>query len=785
MVRLWKLLKIAAISVVSILVLVVAIVAGWIYIQMQPKDITAARAKWETNMSPEAADEAAQDLVSKMTLDEKLHEMNGSGMTPMLLSFIFRQTPAPGYAGGNDGLGIPPVAFSDGPRGIGCGNSTSFPVSIARAATWDVDLERRVGDVIGKEARAQGANCWGGLSINLVRHPSMGRAEESYGEDPWLMGEMAVAVMQSVQHHNVMACAKHFALNSQETARFKNDVQIDERTLREVYLPHFRKVVEHDVASFMSAYNKVRGEWCGENRHLLTTILREDWGFQGFVTSDWFLGVHDGAKGVHAGLDIEMPMAEHYGDNLKKLVEDGAVPQSEIDESVRRILRTKLRYLTREDPMEYPRELAAAPEHTALAREVAEKGMVLLKNEGPLLPLDKAATKTIAVVGHLADAENTGDRGSSSVSPPYRTSALKGLQDYLGAGATVLHADGSDLDEVTRVAGEADVVLIVAGSRHDEVGEYIVGGEDGGDLTGGMSVGGEDGGDLTGGMSAGGQGRVRPDGPEEKGTMVFQMWGQDEPVVIAGGDRVPLSLKERDLTVIAAATQANARAVVALVGGSVFTMEEWKDEVPAVLMAWYFGMEGGNALARVLFGEVNPSGKMPLTTPKDEAQLPFFDEFADSTEYGPYHGYTLFDREGHEAAFPFGHGLSYTTYEYENLTVGTPKVGRDGRLEVTVDVTNTGERAGEETVQLYIGFEGSKVERPVKLLRAFDKVALEPGEAKTVALSVEVKDLAWFNPDANAWEIEPMTYGVLVGPSSRSADLLKATFTVADTAEGL
>ena len=748
--RLWHFLKVTLIAVATTLVVIIAVVGGWAYLQMQPKDITAARAQWEANMSPEVADQAALDLVSKMTLDEKLYQMHGEGFSRMILSGIINKTAAPCYSGANEKLGIPPVSFTDGPRGVICGFSTSFPVSMARAATWDTELEGRVGDVIGKEARAQGANYWGGLCINLVRHPSMGRAEESYGEDPWLMGEMAVAVLEGVQHHNVMACAKHFALNSQETARFKNDVQIDERTLREVYLPHFRKTVEHDVASFMSAYNKVRGEWCGNNRHLLTTILRDDWGFKGFVTSDWFWGVYDGAKSVHGGLDIEMPVAKHYGNNLKKLVEDGIVPEAEIDESVRRILRTKLRYLTREDPMEYSVELAAAPEHTTLAREVAEKGMVLLKNEGPVLPLDKAATKTIAVVGYLSDAENTGDRGSSNVTPPYRTSALKGIQDYLGDDATVLHADGSDLGEVTRVAGEADVVLIVAGSHQDDVGEYITMDET----------------------------NLRPDGPEQKKPVVFQLPGQDEPVVMSGGDRVPLSLKERDLTVIEAATQANERAVVALIGGSIFTMEEWKDQVPAIMMAWYFGMEGGNALARVLFGDVNPSGKMPLTTPKDESQLPFFDEFADTSEYGPYHGYTLIDKEGHEPTFPFGHGLSYTTYAYDNLSVGTPKVGPQGQIEVAVDVTNTGERAGEEIVQLYVGFEGSQVERPVKLLRAFDKVALEPGETKTVPLSVEVKELAWYNPEANAWEIEPMTYGVLVGPSSRTDDLLPATFTV-------
>lgn len=749
--RLWHFLKVTLIAVVTTLVVIIAVFGVWAYVQMQPKDITAARARWDANMSLEAADAAALDLVSKMTLDEKIQQMHGEGFARMILSSIFRQTAAVVYAGDNDRLGIPPLGFSDGPRGIICGNSTSFPVSMARAATWDTELEGRVGDVIGKEARAQGGNYWGGLCINLVRHPSMGRAEESYGEDPWLMGEMAVAVLEGVQNHNVMACAKHFALNSQETARFKNDVQIDERTLREVYLPHFRKAVEHDVGSFMSAYNKVRGEWCGENRHLLTTILREDWGFQGFVTSDWFWGVYDGAKGVHAGLDIEMPTAKYYGDNLKKLVEDGVVPQSEIDESVRRILRTKLRYLTREDPMEYPVELAAAPEHTALAREVAEKGMVLLKNEGPLLPLDKAATKTIAVVGHLADAENTGDRGSSNVTPPYRTSALRGIQDYLGDGATVLHADGSDLAEVTRVAGEADVVLIVAGSHQDDVGEYITGG---------------------------GEENLRPSGPEYKQPVVFQLPGQDEPVVMSGGDRVPLSLKGRDITVIDTATKASERCVVALVGGSVFTMEEWKNDVPAIVMAWYFGMEGGHALARVLFGDVNPSGKMPLTTPTSEAQLPPFDEFADTTEYGPYHGYTLIDKEGHDPAFPFGYGLSYTTYAYDTLSVGTPKVGSDGKLEVTVEVTNAGDIAGEEIVQLYVGFDGSAVERPVKLLRAFDRIALEPGETKTVPLSVEVKELAWYNAEASAWEIEPMTYGVLVGPSSRSDDLLKATFTV-------
>lgn len=748
--RFGRILKITAITIGALLLLLVAAAAGWLHLQLKPEDITAARDRWALGMSAEELDRAALDLVSGMTLDEKLDEMTGSGISPMIASLIVRGTWAPVYSGGNDRLGIPPLAFTDGPRGVTSGNSTSFPVPMARAATWDVELEGRVGDAIGKEVRAQSANYWGGLCINVVRHPSMGRAEESYGEDPWLIGEMAVAVMQGVQYHNVMACAKHFVLNNQETARFKNDVQIDERTLREVYLPQFRKVVEHGVASVMSAYNKVRGEWCGENRYLLTSILREEWGFRGFVTSDWFWGVHDGAKGVRAGLDIEMPEARHYGERLKQMIESGVVPESHIDESVRRILRTKLRFLNRQDPMDYPADLAGSPEHAALAREVAEKGMVLLKNDGALLPLDRSTTKALAVVGYLADAENTGDRGSSKVTPPYRTSALAGLRDYLGEAATVSHADGSDLVEVGRLAKGADAVLVVAGSHHDEVGEYIT--------------------DAEG---------MRPDRPEEKRPLVVEGPLLDEPIHLSGGDRVPLSLKERDRAVIGAACRANPRCIVALVGGSVFTMEEWKETAPAILMAWYFGMEGGNALARVLFGDVNPSGKMPLTTPRDASQSPFFDEFADTTEIGPYHGYTLIDREGAQPTFPFGFGLSYTSYAYDDLVVRTPTIGPDERLEVTVGVTNTGERAGEEIVQLYIGFEGSTVERPVKLLRAFDKVALEPGETASVSLSVEARDLARFEPESGAWVVEPMSYEVLVGPSSRTADLLTASFTVA------
>ena len=436
------------------------------------------------------------------------------------------------------------------------GRSTSFPVSIARAASWDLDLQRRVGDAIGQEARAQGANYWGGLCLNIVRHPSMGRAQETYGEDPWLTGEMGVAIFDAVQRHNVMACAKHFALNSMETARFKNDVEIDERTLQEVYLPHFRKAVEHNVATFMSAYNKVRGEWCGENRQLLTEILREQWGFTGYVTSDWMWGLYDGKRGVHAGLDIEMPSGKVYGKNLEKLVERGDVPRAEIDESARRIIRTKLMFLTRPDPQDYSKALVASREHAALAREAAEKSMVLLKNDGPLLPSTRAKVRRIAIVGHLADQDNTGDHGSSNVIPP-TTLRVEGPARLPGIGCGDLHADGSDLAEVSRIVKDADAVVVVAGTRWDEVGEYMSDDEG-----------------------------LRPNGPAEKRPMKFKLPFLHR-IEISGGDLVPAVAEATRRRVIEAASAANSRCIVALVGGSVYTMEEWKTKVPSILMAWY------------------------------------------------------------------------------------------------------------------------------------------------------------------------------------------------------
>ena len=448
-----------------------------------------------------------------------------------------------------------------------------------------------------------------------------------------------------------MGCAKHYALNSIEETRTKVDVRVDERTLREVYLPHFKRLAEANVASFMSAYNKVNGDYCGESRHLLREILKEEWGYRGFVMSDFFKGVYDGKKAALAGLDLEMPWTRAYGKTLVAAVEKGEVPLAVIDEAVLRLLRRKIEYATRPDPMAYPASLVRAPEHAALAREVAEKGTVLLKNEGGLLPLDEAALRSVAVLGRLADAPNLGDYGSSRVYPPDTVTVVEGLREALGAGR-VVHEPGSDLAKARAAAKAASAVVVVAGFDQSDEGEYI------------------------------------PEKPNK------EEWG---------GDREDLALKAVDRELILAAAAENPRTIVVLIGASAITVEEWHEKAGAILMAFYPGEQGGAALARLLLGRASPSGKLPFTVPKDASLLPPFDNKALTVEYGYYHGYTLAEKKGWEPRYPFGHGLSYTTFAYSNLSLDAKEASAEGAVHASVDVTNTGSRAGEEIAQLYVG----------------------------------------------------------------------------------
>ncbi len=669
----------------------------------------------------------AKKLLSAMSLVEKVKQMSGSANLIDFMVMGIRYNLTVYKAGENKRLGIPPFKFTDGPRGVALGHSTCFPVSSARGATWDPVLEERVGDAIGIEARAQGADLFGGVCINVLRHPGWGRAQETYGEDSHLLGEMGKAAVKGTGRH-VMTCVKHFACNSIEESRFYLNVNIDERTLREVYLPHFKKCVDAGADSVMSAYNRVNGEYCGHNRHLLTEILKQDWGFDGFVLSDFVWGVYDGKAGANAGLDLEMPHKKCYGKKLVKLINQGEVSADTLDAAVFRLLRKKLEYAAKKQAGPYTKDRVACEAHTRLAYEVACKSMVLLKNDNQFLPLDKNHLKKIVVLGKLAKQANLGDNGSSRVRPPYVVTPLQGIKNRCGADVDVIYYNGADPAKAARITGRADAVIVVAGLTKKEEGEYIP--------------------------------IPRP----------------------IGGDRMNLSLPEKDKQLIQAVADQDTPCIVVLEGSAAITMESWKDRVDAILMAWYPGMEGGNAIADILFGRVNPSGKLPLTFCTSEKQLFPFDKKAKQATYDAYHGYRYFDRENLSPAFYFGFGLSYTAYAYANLRLDKKQVRLDDNPEKTltasVDITNTGERSGEEVVQLYAGYHGD-VPRPARELKAFAKVSLDPGQTKTVPLAVPLADLACYNPDQQQWEVERCDYVVWVGPSADPDQLtLSEIFTI-------
>jgi beta-glucosidase len=540
---------------------------------------------------------------------------------------------------------------------------------------------------------------------------------------------MGAALVEGVQSQNVIACVKHFALNNQENTRFKLDVTCDERTLREVYLPHFKACIDAWAGSVMSAYNRFRGAYLSENHHLLTDILKREWGFDGFVISDFIFAIHDTVAAANAGLDVEMCITRQYGKRLVQAVRKGDVEERLIDEAAERIVHTLLRFTEAPDLCDYPKTLVASPAHRALAQEVAEKSMVLLKNDHGTLPFDAASIKTVAVIGALAQEDNIGDHASSQVHPPSVTTALAGIRRALGSSVRVRYTRGTRIDAARRLAAEADAVIVIVGNAHSDEGEFL------------------------------------------------------SPVSFykVGGDRATLRLKPTEVALLRAVTPLNPRTVVVLIGGSAFTMEEWKESTPAILHAFYPGMEGGAALANVLFGRVNPGGKLPFSVPTDERHLPPFDRDATHVDYDMYHGYTKLEKEGHEPAFAFGYGLSYTTFQ-----LADPRFTVEGdEVVARATVINTGPRDGDEVVQFYVGFDGSAVERPRKLLRGFQRVSIPAGASCAVEIRCPVAFLRWYNPVRAAWELELMEYHAFLGTSSRLADLLPGTFSIRSDSSGV
>ncbi|MEK6638069.1 MAG: glycoside hydrolase family 3 C-terminal domain-containing protein [Pseudomonadota bacterium] len=670
------------------------------------------------------------EILANATLAEKVAMMSGRGFYKAYVEDGRVWAARPYRAGGGcERLNVPALWFTDGPRGVARGNSTAFPCTMARGASFDTDLEYRIGIAMGAEVRAQGCNLSGAVCVNLLRHPGWGRAQETYGEDPHHLGAMGAALATGIQHHNVIATVKHFAANSIENARFKVNVEMDARTLREVYLPHFKMILDAGCASVMSAYNKVNGPYCGHSHELLTDILRGDWGFNGFVHSDWMLGVY-GPDGAAAGLDVENPEPVQYGEKLVAEVEGGRIDTAVIDRACMRILTTLYSFASAQDPLpDYPLSLVASEDHRALAREAAQKSAVLLKNEA-LLPLVEGAS--VAMFGRLADLENTGDNGSSKVRAPYIVTPYGGLRAALGQRVT-LAGDERNLEAAVTAARGADIAIVVTGYTAEEEGEYIPG-----EMAAGLS-----------GQDA--QGRVRA----------------------IGGDRDNLGLPDDQVALIQAVSAVNPRTLVVIVAGSAVLVEEWVEGVAGIIQTFYAGMEGGAALADLLTGAVNPSGKLPFTVARDAGDYPFFDKNADAITYGPLHGYTLLEEDGVVPRFPFGFGLSYTRFAYSEIMARV--IG--GQVEASITITNTGAVAGREVVQLYVGFPGG-IKRPHKLLRGFASVPLAPAEARQIDFAVPISELGWWDEAAHVWQTEHGVHCVYIGGDSASAEAVMARVTL-------
>lgn len=672
------------------------------------------------------AAEATEMLLAELTDDELLRLLDGDVLPRQMTSLPGRIKSGPIAGATAHRIGFPGIRFADGPRGVVIEGSTAFPVSMARAATWDPNLEYEVGLAMGREGRAFGANYSGAVCINLVRHPAWGRAQESYGEDPVLLGRMGAALTRGLRP-NVMACVKHYALNSMENARFTVDVEVDEHSLHEVYLPHFKAVIDAGAESVMSAYNSVNGKYMDVNKVLLTDILRDEWGFTGFVTSDWVFGTHEGLESLEAGLDIEMPLRLLRKRELPEALRDGRLSRSTVLSSARRIVGTVLTHAATRDVTEPSRTVVASAAHRALARTVASRGMVLLKNDvvgaEPLLPLPPHIGR-VAIIGKLAVSANTGDHGSSLVHPPSTSSPLDGLREALPS-VQVTYADGSDPAAAAEAAAEADVAIVVAGMDFNDEGERIE--NDAADVS-----------------MLGFPFNLRAVqwllGALAKITSQFGR----------GGDRESLTLHTEDEELIARVASANPKTAVVMIGGSAIIVENWRDRVPAILHAWYPGMEGGRALADVLTGAVEPGGRLPLAIPTSEDHLPFFDPSATSITYDSSWGQRKLDADGNAAAFPLGFGLGYTSFEQELVGVTA--------TTATVTVRNTGGRAGSTVVQVYAA--DTSAERVVPQLVGFQRVELDAGAEAAVQIELDLTPTTQRDPKTRVWSPRPGTWAI-------------------------
>jgi beta-glucosidase len=532
---------------------------------------------------------------------------------------------------------------------------------------------------------------------------------------------------------------------------------VDEVALHEVFLPHFRHIIDEGVAVVMSAYNSVNGEWCGQNEVLLSGVLREEWGFEGFVISDWIFGLRDAARSVTAGLDVEMPYRMVRADGLEPALADGAASWDDVDRAVVRTMATLIRF---DHLLAAPRpdlSVLASVEHRGLAREAAAKSIVLLRNEAvggaPVLPLDASALGRVAVIGRLAAERNTGDGGSSDVWATEVVTPLEGLRAaWAGSDGAVAYDDGSDPVAAAALAAGSDVALVVVGYTRADEGEFI--GEDNspGELRDLMP--GPDDPALAAAFEAGVRDNLGwdpPEGVSAGGSLSFA----------TGGDRSSLRLHAGDEALIAAVAAGQPRTVVAVVAGSAVLMSTWAGTVPAIVQSWYAGMEGGHALADVLLGRAGADGRLPFSVPASEADLPEFTRETDACTYDAWHGWWKLERDGRVPQFPFGFGLSYTTFEWGEFSSSFS--GAVAGVVVRGTVANRGERAGAEVVQVYGWYGDEDPSARGRRLVGFARVALAPGEETAVEVTVPYRRFEVRDPEAHRWVLRPGPYVVAVG----------------------
>ncbi|BAV08899.1 beta-glucosidase [Filimonas lacunae] len=689
--------------------------------------------------TPAALSAKVEATLKKLTLEEKVAMIHGnSGFT------------SPGVSR----LGIRELVMSDGPHGVRpeqgrywgpvapmADSGTYLPTGVCLAATWNTQLGYSFGSVLGSEANYRGKDIILGPGVNILRTPVNGRNFEYQSEDPYLVSKMVVGYVKGVQDQGVSACVKHYAANNIETRRNFVNVLMSERALREIYLPGFKAaVMEGGVNSLMGAYNKFRGQYCTHNDYLVNQVLKKEWGFTGVVMSDWG-AVHNTIEALYYGCDLEMgtdlsmlPKPDYskfyMGDTVIALVKSGKVAEAVVDEKVRRILY--LMYKTNVADGVRKKGEYNTKAHQQTAQKIAEEGIVLLKNENKTLPLT-AAVKSIAVIGLNADRKQSMGGGSSQIRAFYEITPLQGLKAVAGKQVNITYSQGYTIER----GAQANAALIQEAADAARKAEVAI---------------------VVGGWTHG---------------YNYNVWA-DNAYDAEDVDKPDMQMPFGQNELIKAVLAANPKTIVVLMGGGAVDMNQWINNTPAIVQAWYPGMEGGTALANILVGKVNPSGKLPMTFPKklednpaeklgmyakDSLNMYYTDDI--------YVGYRYFDTYQVEPQFAFGHGLSYTTFAYGNLTV--TKNGKGAA--VTFTVKNTGKVAGAEVAQLYVRQEVSALPRPYKELKGFEKVVLQPGEEKKISINLKEDAFSYYDDNKHAWVEEPGVFDIVVGGSSRSLQL--------------